>query len=435
MSKNKLILGVGVTGISCADFFKSKGIPFKIFDTRDKAYFGDYDFRDISPNSIYFKEYPVNFLNDIDEVIISPGLDKEHRIFKDIKSRNINIMTDIDIFKRYYNKKLISVTGTNGKTTMVTMLKYALNKIGYNCIACGNNGIPPLSIINNSYDYIILELSSYQLEYMSDLKSFISVITNIDYDHLERHKSIENYSKIKLSIHKNSSFSLASNSINHLIKDVKNIKIYGVTDAGEVIVNGSIIKDIHYDNLKIYFENKNLEYKGKHNLQNILGVISVLDIIKIDIKKSLGVLDNFSYLPHRIELVKSSNNVNWYNDSKSTNCASTKAALECIDEKIILILGGSMKDMNYESLSPLINNKVKLVIFIGENKEYIKKQLKITTKTIDASSIESAVKISQLHSLVNDNILLSPASPSFDMFKNYEERGAAFISAVQNLAK
>ena len=435
MSKNKLILGVGVTGISCADFFKSKGIPFKIFDTRDKAYFVDYDFRDISPNSIYFKEYPVNFLNDIDEVIISPGLDKEHRIFKDIKSRNINIMTDIDIFKRYYNKKLISVTGTNGKTTMVTMLKYALNKIGYNCIACGNNGIPPLSIINNSYDYIILELSSYQLEYMSDLKSFISVITNIDYDHLERHKSIENYSKIKLSIHKNSSFSLASNSINHLIKDVKNIKIYGVTDAGEVIVNGSIIKDIHYDNLKIYFENKNLEYKGKHNLQNILGVISVLDIIKIDIKKSLGVLDNFSYLPHRIELVKSSNNVNWYNDSKSTNCASTKAALECIDEKIILILGGSMKDMNYESLSTLINNKVKLVIFIGENKEYIKKQLKITTKTIDASSIESAVKISQLHSLVNDNILLSPASPSFDMFKNYEERGAAFISAVQNLAK
>ena len=435
MSKNKLILGVGVTGISCADFFKSKGIPFKIFDTRDKAYFVDYDFRDISPNSIYFKEYPVNFLNDIDEVIISPGLDKEHRIFKDIKSRNINIMTDIDIFKRYYNKKLISVTGTNGKTTMVTMLKYALNKIGYNCIACGNNGIPPLSIINNSYDYIILELSSYQLEYMSDLKSFISVITNIDYDHLERHKSIENYSKIKLSIHKNSSFSLASNSINHLIKDVKNIKIYGVTDAGEVIVNGSIIKDIHYDNLKIYFENKNLEYKGKHNLQNILGVISVLDIIKIDIKKSLGVLDNFSYLPHRIELVKSSNNVNWYNDSKSTNCASTKAALECIDEKIILILGGSMKDMNYESLSPLINNKVKLVIFIGENKEYIKKQLKITTKTIDADSIESAVKISQSHSLVNDNILLSPASPSFDMFKDYEERGAAFISAVQNIAK
>ena len=435
MSKNKLILGFGITGISCADFFKSKGIPFKIFDTRDKDYFIDYDFGNISPNSIYFKEYPVNFLNDIDEVIISPGLSKDHRIFKDIKNHDIDIITDIDVFKRYCNKKLISVTGTNGKTTMVTMLKYALNKIGYNCIACGNNGIPPLSIINNSYDYIILELSSYQLEYMSDLNSFTSVITNIDYDHLERHKNIENYSKIKLSIYKDSSFLLASNSINHLIKDIKNIKTYGVTDTEEVIVNGSIIKDLHYDSLKIYFENKTLEYKGKHNLQNILGVISVLDIIKIDIKKSLDALDNFSYLPHRIELIKSSNNVNWYNDSKSTNCASTKAALECIDEKIILILGGSMKDMSYESLSPLINNKVKLVIFIGENKEYIKKQLKITTKTIDASSIESAVKISQLHSLVNDNVLLSPASPSFDMFENYEERGAAFISAVQNIAK
>ena len=435
MLKNKLILGIGITGMSCADFFKSKDIPFKIFDTRDKEFFVDYDFGDISFNSIYFKEYAINFLDNIDEVIISPGLDKTHEIFKDIKEHGINIITDIDIFKRYCDAKLISVTGTNGKTTMVTMLKHALSNIGYNCVACGNNGIPPLSIINNSYDYIILELSSYQLEYMSDLTSFISVITNIDYDHLERHKNIENYSKIKLSIYKDSSFLLASNSINHFIKDIKNIKTYGMTDIEEVIVNGSIIKDLHYDSLKVYFENKDLKYKGKHNLENILGVISVLDIIKIDINKSLSALRNFSYLPHRIELIKSSNNVNWYNDSKSTNCASTKAALEYINEKIILILGGSMKDMSYESLNTLINNKVKLVIFIGENKEYIKKQLKITTKTIDADSIESAVKISQSHSLVNDNVLLSPASPSFDMFEDYEERGAAFISAVQNIVK
>ena len=435
MSKNKLILGIGVTGMSCADFFKSKDILFNIFDTRDKDYFISYDFGDINPNSIYFKEYPVNFLNNIDEVIISPGLDKNHKIFKDIKRHNIDVITDIDVFKRYCDSKLISVTGTNGKTTMVTMLEHAFNKIGYNCIACGNNGIPPLSIINNFYDYVILELSSYQLEYMSDLKSFISVITNIDYDHFERHKNIENYSNIKLSIFKDTSFALASSSVENLIDDVENTKTYGMTNIGEVIVNGSIIKDLHYDDLKIYFENKTLKYKGKHNLENILGVISVLDIIKVDIKKSLRSLDDFNYLPHRIELIKSSNNINWYNDSKSTNCASTRAALECIDEKIILILGGSRKDMSYESLSSLINEKVKLVIFIGENKEYIKEQLKITTKTIDAKSIESAVKISWLHSSVNDNILLSPASPSFDMFKNYEERGAAFIYAVQNIVK
>ena len=435
MSKNKLILGIGVTGMSCADFFKSKGISFKIFDTRDKNFFINYDFGDISLDSIYFKEYTVNFLDNIDEVIISPGLDKSHEIFKDIKARNIDIITDIDVFKRFCDSKLISVTGTNGKTTMVTMLKHALNKIGYNCIACGNNGIPPLSIINNSYDYIVLELSSYQLEYMSDLKSFISVITNIDYDHLERHKNIENYSKIKLSIYQDSSFLLASNSINYLVKDVKNIKTYGVTNIEEVMVNGSIVKGLYYDSFKIYFENKNLKYKGKHNLQNILGVISVLNIIKIDVGNALDALNDFNYLPHRIELIESSDNINWYNDSKSTNCASTKAALEYIDEKIILILGGSMKDMSYESLIPLINQKVKLVIFIGENKEYIKRQLKINTKMIDAKSIESAVEISRSHSIVNDNILLSPASPSFDMFENYEERGAAFISAVQNFVK
>ena len=145
----------------------------------------------------------------------------------------------------------------------------------------------------------------------------------------------ENYSKIKLSIYKDSSFSLASNSIDHLIGDIKNIKTYGITNTEEVIVNGSIIKDLHYDSLKIYFKNKNLEYKGKHNLENILGVISVLNIIKIDVENALNSLNDFNYLPHRIELIESSDNINWYNDSKSTNCASTKAALECIDEKII----------------------------------------------------------------------------------------------------
>ena len=166
-----------------------------------------------------------------------------------------------------------------------------------------------------------------------------------------------------------------------------------------------------------------------------MSVISVLDIINIEIKTALSSLENYNYLPHRLELIDSTNNINWYNDSKSTNCASTKAALECINKKIILILGGSKKEMYYESLSPLINEKVKLVIFIGENKEYIKSQLKVNIQMINANSIESAVELSKLHSSDNDNILLSPASPSFDMFENYEERGAAFVLAVQNIVK
>ena len=435
MLNKKLILGIGITGMSCVDFFNKNNIPYKVFDTRNKKYLNNYNLESINTEYFCFEKYPSDFLDDVDEVIISPGLNKDHKIFSDIDSYKIRIITDIDIFKKYSNSQLISVTGTNGKTTVVSMLEHSFNELGYKCIACGNNGIPPLSIISNCYDYIILELSSYQLEYMSDLKSFISIITNIDYDHLERHRNIENYSNIKLSIFKNSAFKLAINTIKHLIEDIKTIKVYGISNNGEAIINDTIVEGLYHDDSIISYKDKKLKYRGNHNLNNILSVISTLDILKVDIDIVLNSLKNYNYLPHRIELIKSTDKINWYNDSKSTNCASTKAALEYIDERIILILGGSMKDMHYESLSSLINKKVKLVIFIGENKEYIKSQLKISTQVINADSIESAVQLSRLHSSDNDNILLSPASPSFDMFENYEERGAAFVLAVQNIVK
>ena len=435
MLKKKLILGIGITGMSCIEFFNEKNIPYKIFDTRNKNHFDNYNFKNINNKNLFFEKYDDNILRDVDEVIISPGLDKKHKIFSEINRLEIKIITDIDIFKRYYKGKIISVTGTNGKTTVVSMLEHALLEIGYKPIACGNNGVPPLSIINESYDYIILELSSYQLEYMSDLQSYISIITNIDYDHMERHNSIANYVMIKSRIYNDSRFKLAADSTIYLLDNIHDLKSYGLSSSGEVIIRNNTVKSITYDGFNIFYKKMKLKNKGKHNLNNILCVISVLDIIKVDIDSVFRSLDNYSYLPHRIELIDTPDKINWYNDSKSTNCASTKAALEYLNENIILILGGSRKDMQYGSLSSLINNKVKLLVFIGENKEYIKAQLKTNIKMIDAESIESAVKISQSHSKENDNILLSPASPSFDMFENYEKRGAAFVSAVQDVVK
>ena len=163
-----------------------------------------------------------------------------------------------------------------------------------------------------------------------------------------------------------------------------------------------------------------------------MGVCSITSLLNIPLADSLRIIRGFIHLPHRIELVKHDNNINWYNDSKSTNTASTKAALEHLDKDIILILGGALKKMDYKILSELINEKVKLLVFIGENKNYIKKQLTINTPVIDAHSITDAVLISRDNASNKDNILFSPASPSFDMFKNFEERGEAFKKAIKN---
>ena len=351
-------------------------------------------------------------------------------------SRKIKIITDIDLFKRYSNIPIISVTGTNGKTTVVSMMEHLLNLSNYKCIACGNNGIPPLSILDNNYDYIILELSSYQLEYMSNFTSNISLITNVNHDHFERHKNFEEYFSTKKKIFINSNYALCNITLKEKLNDVPNLYVYGVDDdSKKLIINGRNDNNLLFDSTNLFLDKYKIKYKGIHNLNNFLAVLSVSDLLKININDAIKHLSSYSFLSHRIELIKLHNNISWYNDSKSTNSSSTQAALEYIDKNIILIIGGSKKNMNYQNLSKLINNKVKLIIFIGENKRYIDEQLNVKVEAIDAESMYDAIKISCQFSEPSDSVLLSPASPSFDMFKDYSERGAAFTKAVNDLVK
>ena len=429
-------MGLGKTGDSCIKFFKKNNINFKIFDTRCNHSEHYVDSINLEPELLRLSTYEDNYLDDIEEAIISPGIDRKNKIIDDLHSRKINIITDIDLFKRYSNIPIISVTGTNGKTTVVSMMEHLLNLCNYKCIACGNNGIPPLSILNDNYDYIILELSSYQLEYMDNFTSNISLITNIEHDHFERHKNFDEYLSIKKKIFLNSNYSLCNISLKKILQDVPNLYIYGINDGSKkLVIDGRDNDNLLFNSADLFIDKYKIKYRGIHNLNNFLAVLSVSDLLEINISDAVKYLSSYSFLPHRIELIKLHNDVSWYNDSKSTNSSSTQAALEYIDKNIILIIGGSKKNMNYQNLSKLINNKVKLIIFIGENKRYIDEQLNVKVKTIDAESMYDAIKISYQFSEPSDSVLLSPASPSFDMFKDYSERGAAFTKAVNDLVK
>ena len=435
MDGMKLILGLGISGLSCANYFDKKNVQYRIFDTRNISDIDQLFISSLDKKKLYLQSYDNNIFDNIDEVILSPGFDKNHEIFKQITLKNLPLVTDIDIFKSICKKPIISITGTNGKTTIVSMLEHVTLSSGIKTIACGNNGIPPLDINSDSYDYIILELSSYQLEYMCNHDSYISLLANIDHDHLDRHDTIDNYLDIKTKIFSSCDYSLVNTSLSSSLKNNKDKIIYGLSNH-QAIINNNIEEDITFDLLNLYYKHGvELTYKGIHNLENILGVCSIATILKITIPECLHALKNYNHLPHRIELVKCSNGISWYNDSKSTNTASTKAALICIKNNIILIIGGAKKDMNYKDLSNLINKKVKLLVFIGANRNYIKKQLDVKTKMIDAESIDDAVIICKEHALENNNVLLSPASASFDMFRNFEERGDAFKKAVIEYVK
>lgn len=437
MNSIKLILGLGVTGHSCVNHFTKNDIEFRIFDTRSASNIGRSTSK-YGANILYLQKYDDTIFDQVDEIVISPGFDKNHEILKEAAIRRIPQVTDIDIFKKDCKKPIISVTGTNGKTTIVSMLEHVLCRSGLKAIACGNNGIPPLSINTDLYDYVILELSSYQLEYMCNFNSYISLLANIDQDHLERHENMFDYLNIKLKIFKLCKYSIINESLMNDYDnkiEVDNKYLYGLANSN-ALINNKIINEITYDSTTLYFKNKfDLAYRGIHNLENILGVCSVAEILNIDITECLLSLINYNHLPHRIELVHRFKNIDWYNDSKSTNTASTKAALEYIDNNIILIMGGAKKNMNYKPLSPLIDKKVKLLIFIGENKNFINHQLNVDTKILTANSMDDAVIIANDHADNGSKILLSPASPSFDMFNNFEERGNAFIQAIDKHVK
>jgi len=424
----KLIIGLGVTGKSCVDFFTSEKIKFKVFDTRKKNPDIENFLLKIDSDIVRLFNYENDFLDDIEEVVISPGLDLNHKIFNYIRENHIPITTDIDIFKKYCSTPLISVTGTNGKTTVVTMLEFLLTKNNIKAIACGNNGVPPLSILRNNYDYIILELSSYQLEYMCNQKTFISILTNIADDHLERHETYENYLSIKRKIFSDAQHKFCNLKILNEL-DLKHIDIMGFeynADKGKFIINDSIIDPEYFHNYK---------FNGSHNYDNCLAALSVCDVIGLDQLKSIEIMAEFQYLPHRLELVKYFNDIKWINDSKSTNVSSTIAALEYINKNIILIMGGAKKNLDYTKLSPFIDAHVKLVILLGENSSSLADQISSQIDIKMVQTMTEAINLAYENATALDSILFSPASPSFDMYKNFEERGIAFRQAVNELVK
>tara|TARA_Y100000590_G_scaffold423239_1_gene528849 strand:+ start:38420 stop:39754 length:1335 start_codon:yes stop_codon:yes gene_type:complete len=439
--KCTLIIGTGKTCQSCIDYFHKNNIRFKIFDTRDVTCIDKSIIAISNKHDMRFVKYEKEFLNNVEEAIISPGLDSNQEIIKDLNQRSIPIITDIDLFKRLSRRKIISVTGTNGKTTIVTMLEYLLNRLGIKAKACGNNGISPFLTLDEEFNYIILELSSYQLEYMTNLNSNISLISNIQDDHLERHNNFDNYLNTKKKIFNSTKINICHNNLIEYMKDIPNIRKYGfentnTSNSYKIYINNSHVRDLRMDKTKLYYEDTSFDYRGIHNLDNILAVLSITKTIydKNDFfKKSINILKKFNHLPHRIQLVKKINDVSYFNDSKSTNVFSTITALKYLKKNIILIMGGSKKNLDYTKLNIYIDNHVKLLILFGENKKSINKQIVSKAPRIICNTINESVQISYNNAIANDIVLLSPGSPSFDMFESFKERGIAFMDAVNDL--
>ena len=440
MAKNNgikiAVLGLGKSGIACANLAISKG--YSVFAS-DSGKVRTHKQMNLNKKvEVEFGKHSSKVLeNDI--IIKSPGLPNELEILKQARKQEIPVLSELDFALNFAKpKKIIAVTGTNGKTTTTTLI-YEIIKKGYkNTFVAGNIGFPISEVVTklNSKSILVLELSSYQLEDSPYFRPNISVSMNITPDHLKHHHTMANYVKAKANVfinQKKQDYAIYNYEDKYLKKSILKTK------AIKFDFNNNKTKNcIYFKDGTIYLKknNKNIKLNpkinipGKHNIDNILA--SVAASYLAGTKKSVieKVISGFKGVEHRIEFVKEINGVKYYNDSKGTNVDSTKVALESFDKNIQLILGGQDKGSPYKPIFNLIKKKVKNIFLIGEATNIIKKQLKGSAPMIECETLKNAIK--KIHSVAQkgDIVLFSPACASFDQFNDFEHRGREFKKFV-----
>ena len=416
-----LIIGEGITFEHCSNFFKDNDIIYYSTTTDDIIV--------INNSEIICKKKKID-LDKVDYIVISPGIPPTNSVLQKLAFSGCKFTTDIEIIQNLSQSKFICVTGTNGKTSTVNLIADILNDNNISAIACGNNGISVFASLENSYDYIILELSSYQLEHIKKVNSFISIILNLSDDHLERHGSLENYLAIKEKIFDYAKHKLMHKKLDHLDK----YSTFEVRDE-MFLINDSLIDGLSItDSTHISYSSKSYIIDGRHDLHNLCASISVMRIIGLSLENILTSFGRRKRLEHRVEKFFTFNDIQFINDSKSTNADSLSNALESLEKNIILIMGGDNKKMSYKTLKKLINQKVKILIMIGENKNDLYKLIDVKTEKVCFEDLEDAISYIFSVMMPGDTVLMSPATSSYYMYDNYQHRGNHFKELIKKYA-
>ncbi len=375
-----------------------------------------------------------------DALVLSPGIPIDHPLAVAFKRNRRAVIGETELAARYMRCPIIAVTGTNGKTTTVTMLTEALRKGGLNANACGNIGTPMLEYCDNTKDVCVTEISSYQLETLQSLRPHISIVLNITEDHLNRHYNMENYVFLKSKLIKNST----ETEYVILNYDDDTVRAFAENTKAQVVYFSvrERVSGAYYENGDLYFGKEKimsvdeLPFGGVHNVQNALAVIIAAKIMGIKNEDVVSALTDFKGVKHRIEVVGEIDGVTYVNDSKGTNVDATVKAVESMEKETILLLGGKNKGYEYGKLfEKVLQTKVVHAVFYGENRFALLKSARETgfDSFSLCESFDFAVRIAALKAKVGQCVLLSPASASFDAFANYEERGDRFVAIVQSL--
>ncbi|AOM42868.1 UDP-N-acetylmuramoyl-L-alanine--D-glutamate ligase [Xenorhabdus hominickii] len=429
--KKIVIVGLGLTGLSCVDFFMTRGVIPRVMDTRS-----------VLPDSYQLPDgvechtgnLNETWLMDADLIVASPGVALATPELKAAADAGIEIVGDIELFCREAKAPIVAITGSNGKSTVTSLVGEIAKEAGWQVGVGGNIGVPALELLKQPCQLYVLELSSFQLETTYSLKAAAATVLNVTEDHMVRYpEGLSQYRAAKLRIYEQAKVCVVNEqdalTLPTTGKDSRCIS-FGV-DVGDYQLNSQSLQLMVHDQRLL--STNEIRLAGQHNYTNGLAALALADAVGIPQEASLQALRTYSGLEHRFQVVHMRNDVFWVNDSKSTNVGSTQAALSGLkmEGTLYLLLGGDGKAANFTPLKPYLSgNNIRLYCFgrDGEQLAQLRPEISTLTETMEQAMREIALKL-----VAGDMVLLSPACASFDQFNGFEHRGREFARLAEEL--
>ena len=439
---NIIVIGLGETGLSCVRYLCEQGHQITVMDTRQAPPQLNVLRAEHPEITVILGDLPRDVLLQADRLVVSPGLSLQTPAIAEARAHGIECVGDIELFAQACYVPVIAITGSNGKTTLTSLMGHMLSEVGYTVEVCGNIGEPVLNTLKNKpSDFYVMELSSFQLETTYSLRAKVAVVLNVSPDHMDRYETLQAYSDAKFRVYAECETAVLNADEPEIWRDFPLDKphyTFSVAPDSTVdfhLASNNGEKFIFYKE-EPWISLKELPWQGQHNYQNTLAALAIGHALGLDKKQMFSSIKSFVGLPHRCQKIASFLGVDWYNDSKATNVGAVIAALNSLGplySDIILIAGGDAKNADLSSLKPPVCQFVSQVILLGKDADRLEALLSEVVQCRRVRTLDEAVALAYDLAKPHSAVLLSPACASLDMFENYKQRGELFVKAVKRI--
>jgi len=437
-----LVVGLGQTGMSCARYLAQQGYRVTVTDTRVAPPMLDRLRAELPQVEVHPGGLLPELFVDPGLLVVSPGVPLREPVIAEARARGVEVLGDVDLFVHVAQSPVVAITGSNGKSTVTALVGAMCREAGLDTAVGGNIGVPVLELLREpEADVYVLELSSFQLELVQHLPCAAAVVLNVSEDHMDRYDSVDQYAAAKAHIY---------DAARHCVVNADDPRVMAMAPAGCAVTTFTLSAphdDTSYGlvehlggiwlahGARLLLPAEEVPLAGRHNLANVLAAMAVAESVAVPQDAMLRAVQGFQGLPHRSALVVERNGVRWLDDSKGTNVGATVAALSGMDRPVVLIAGGDGKGADFSGLRDAVAKHARAVVLIGRDGPLIEAALANVVPTERAADMDDAVARAAALALPGDTVLLSPACASFDMFRDYVQRGEVFAAAVGRLLR